>query len=288
MLNNPYFRCHMIPISHNLFVRPIFFLLTLCLSFLTNCAQQPSAQSDAGHPDSFTPENIMEHSSAPDSIELEYLLGTFDQSEDSNFVKMKDTHTGGSAKGAYLQKEAYEAFIQMYEAAKAAGVSLTILSATRNFDYQKGIWERKWTGTTKVGGKNLATAVPDPEERARTILRYSSMPGTSRHHWGTDIDLNAFENSYFASGKGLKEYTWLQENASKYGFCQPYTAKSEDRPNGYEEERWHWSYMPIAGKYLTAYGHQVSLDMITGFKGSEVATGLNVIKNYVFGVACKD
>lgn len=269
-------------------MRPMIFLFAFCLSFLTNCAQQPSASSDAGLSDSLTSENKMENPPVPDSIALEYLLGKFDQSKAPDFVRMNDAHTGGSARGAYLQKEAYEAFVSMYEAAKAEGVSLTILSATRNFDYQKGIWERKWTGATQVGGKNLARAVPDPEERARTILKYSSMPGTSRHHWGTDIDLNAFENSYFATGKGLIEYTWLQQNASKFGFCQPYTAKGEARPNGYEEELWHWSYMPIAGKYLAAYGHQVSHDMIAGFKGSEVAAGLNVIENYVFGVACKE
>ena len=49
------------------------------------------------------------------------------------------------------------------------------------------------------------------------------MPSTSRHHWGTDIDLNSLNNSYFSSGKGLKEYDWLTTNANHYGFYQVYT-----------------------------------------------------------------
>ncbi|MFM9004881.1 MAG: D-alanyl-D-alanine carboxypeptidase family protein [Flavobacteriales bacterium] len=40
-------------------------------------------------------------------------------------------------------------------------------------------------------------------------MKFSSMPGTSRHHWGTDIDLNSVEPSYFLSGKGLLIYQWL-------------------------------------------------------------------------------
>ena len=60
----------------------------------------------------------------------------------------------------------------------------------------------------------------DSLKAAKTILLYSSMPTTSRHHWGTDMDINSLENSYFASGQGLKEYTWLKKNAAKFGFCQ--------------------------------------------------------------------
>jgi D-alanyl-D-alanine carboxypeptidase len=55
------------------------------------------------------------------------------------------------------------------------------------------------------------------------IMNYSAMPQASRHHWGTDVDINSVEPEYFESGQGLKEYTWLQENAWKFGFCQPYT-----------------------------------------------------------------
>ena len=65
------------------------------------------------------------------------------------------------------------------------------------------------------------------------------MPGsTSRHHWGTEIDIHSLKNGDFADGEGLKIYEWLTTHAEDYGFYQPYTAEQ-----GYEEEeKWHWSY----------------------------------------------
>lgn len=187
--------------------------------------------------------------------------------------------------GLYLHKETYQAFKKMYADATADNIKLVIRSATRNFNYQKGIWERKWNGTTKIeNGKNAALAYPAYNRRAQKILEYSSMPGTSRHHWGTDIDLNNFENDYFESGQGLKEYEWLIANASSYGFCQVYTAKGERRPNGYNEEKWHWSYLPVAKKLIRVAKDSLDDKMISGFLGAEVANDLNVIENYVFGI----
>lgn len=111
------------------------------------------------------------------------------------------------------------------------------------------------------------------------------MPTTSRHHWGTDFDLNALENSYFSSGKGLKEYEWLVANGPEFGFGQPYSAKGPDRPTGYEEEKWHWSYLPAAKRFHQSYMDLVDISMIEGFDGAEAASELDVISNYVNGIA---
>lgn len=210
-----------------------------------------------------------------------YLLGKFNPSADTTFVEIPSAYANKA--GMYMNRLAFEAFKKMYEAARKEGLNLKIISATRNFDYQKGIWERKWTGKTLVGGKNISSMPAD--ERALMILRYSSMPGTSRHHWGTDIDLNDLNNSYFEKGEGFKIYQWMLKNAATYGFCQPYSAKGEARPHGYEEEKWHWSYMPISRELTDAYKKQVSSDMITGFKGAETAQDIEVIKKYVLGIS---
>lgn len=219
------------------------------------------------------------------SVDKNYLLGKFDPATHSQFLKLADEHTLGSARGKYLRKETYEAFSKMSAAAEKEGVKLIIISATRNFDSQKAIWEDKWEGRRMVEGINLTT-VSDPKERARLILLYSSMPTTSRHHWGTDMDLNSLDNDYFASGEGLKIYNWLKAHGAEYGFCQPYTSKESGR-TGYEEEKWHWSYLPLSGVFLEAYKKQVSYSDITGFAGSEAAQPMDVIKKYVEGVACK-
>ncbi len=220
---------------------------------------------------------------AMDSIAIATLLGKITPSKDTAFAPIAQKYTTKS--GIYLRKEAYAAFEKMHAAAAADGVKLVILSATRTFGDQKGIWENKWNGQTLVGGKNLSTAVPDPVERAKAILRYSSMPGSSRHHWGTDMDLNSLENAYFDTALGKKIYDWLHAHAADYGFCQPYTLIGPERPNGYQEERWHWSYMPISARFLKVYRATVHLSDITGFKGAETAVPLNVIEHYVSGIA---
>lgn len=217
-----------------------------------------------------------------DPIPVKYLLGQFEPSKDENFARIEGAYTAKS--NIYLRKETYDAFKEMHAAAKADGVNLQIVSATRNFNYQKGIWERKWTGVTKVGGQNLAQTIDDPVQRAEKILRYSSMPGTSRHHWGTDLDLNNLNNEWFDSGQGKKIYQWLTRHASEYGFCQTYTPIGEMRPHGYQEEKWHWSYTPLASQYLEDYQTLVGFADIKGFKGAEAAEPLNVIEHYVVGV----
>jgi len=218
-------------------------------------------------------------------VDKNYLLGQFDESKDSRFVKLGDEFARGSAQGKYLHKEAYEAFVKMASAANQDGITLFIISATRNFEAQKRIWENKWEGRTLVEGQNL-TEVTDLEKRAKLILLYSSMPGTSRHHWGTDMDLNSLENSYFDSGEGMKVYQWLTTHGAKYGFCQPYTSKAAGR-TGYEEEKWHWSYWPLSKKLLSNYVKSVRYSDIKGFEGSKTAKSINAIEKYVQGIGCK-
>ena len=218
----------------------------------------------------------------PSYFSLGYLTGQFDPGKDSAFVLIESKYA--SRGGMFLRKEAYAAFIKMAEKAKEEGINLKILSATRNFNAQKSIWEAKWTGQRRVGGKNLSESLPDPTERALKILEYSSMPGTSRHHWGTDIDINSLNNPYFEQGEGLKVYNWLTLHAPDFGFCQTYTKKGPERPDGYNEEKWHWSYLPVA-ELLTKYAAMnLKNEKISGFLGAETASSINVVKNYILGI----
>lgn len=212
-----------------------------------------------------------------------FLMGHFDPSSHPDFVVIADEFANRS--GMYMQQKAYEAFLKMHAAAQEAGISLQIISATRNFNYQKRIWERKWNGQTLLEGKTDARTIEDPAERAKEILRYSSMPGTSRHHWGTDVDFNSLSNEYFSHGKGLKEFNWLNQNAAAFGFCRSYTEKGPStRQSGYEEEKWHWSYTPLSHVMIKDAEILLKNEMVQGFAGSETANALDVIKNYVLGV----
>lgn len=222
-------------------------------------------------------------SAAPGHIPLNRLIGNVDPAKDPSFAKIPEKYIGGQR--VWGQKDAVEAFSRMAEAASVNGYDLKIVSAFRSFDDQKRIWEDKWTGKTLVEKGKLPNTVPDPNKRAKKILEYSSMPGTSRHHWGTDFDLNSLDNKYFNTKDGKRIYDWLVQHAEEFGFCQPYSAKGAGgRPSGYEEEKWHWSYKPVASWYLKQYPEDVGYERLKGFLGSETAKGIDVIPNYVQGI----
>jgi len=200
------------------------------------------------------------------------LMGRFDYTKDSDFVLVNSSYC---LRPNYMQKEACLKFIEMSKLAEKSGISLKVFSGTRNFKEQAEIWNRKWE---KFFVKN------DSIGTMRTILTYSSMPSTSRHHWGTDIDINCVEGKYFDSGRGLKEYNWLCENASKFGFCQVYTSKKNSKRTGYEMEKWHWSYLPVANKNLENFNKLIKYSDIKGFKGSNLASKVKSIEDYVNGI----
>ena len=181
----------------------------------------------------------------------DYLSGRFEPSRHELFVSLADA--GIPANGThYLRREAAESLKKMFDDfhAEHPSIRIHVQSSTRNFDAQKAIWNAKWRGERKVGGKNLRTAISDPAKRAAEILKFSSMPGTSRHHWGTDFDINTLTNDYYEKGEGKVIFDWLCANASRYGFARPYTG---GRARGYEEEKWHWSYVPLSKIFLSEW-----------------------------------
>ncbi|MDX2133414.1 MAG: M15 family metallopeptidase [Saprospiraceae bacterium] len=245
-------------------------LFLAALGFVLVSACQGSVPKD--------PPRTHEEPASTDSLSPDrrhFLLGQFDPAKHPDFVVVEKPYTDRPF--MYMHKDAFAAFRKMHDAASKEGVLLKILSATRNFTQQKAIWEGKWA-------KN-AGSHPDPLTRSRKILQYSAMPGSSRHHWGTDIDLNDLNNGAFLPGGAqARVYEWLQVHAHEYGFCQPYTALDARRPNGYNEERWHWSYMPVAGPLLEQFRKNITDADFTGFKGMETAAEVGVVKNYVLGI----
>ena len=150
---------------------------TLILAFLwIGCQETNTKQAAVDTTSIEVQEEIVEEKKEPPfNITSAYVMGKFDPAKDSSFVVIDVKYADRA--GLYLRTETYEAFKKMHQAAVEDGIKLIIRSATRNFDYQKGIWERKWTGVRKVDGKNLSKAIPDPKMRALKILEQSSMPG---------------------------------------------------------------------------------------------------------------
>jgi D-alanyl-D-alanine carboxypeptidase len=215
---------------------------------------------------------ILGQSKEWEEVEKDFLLGKINYANDARFKKLASTIC--TKENAYLLATVCDSLEKMIQFAKESGISFKVISASRNFEQQKGIWEKKWLARKSQYPKGL--------DRAKNILLYSSMPGTSRHHWGTDFDLNSLSPEYFDQEKGKMEYEWLCNNAQRFGFYQPYDAN----PNrtGYQEEKWHWSFFPIGEPLTRGYLKQILYEDIGPFLGSSFAKEINVIQQYVNGI----
>lgn len=251
-----------------------YILFLLCMLMISCNADTEKSSENEPEAQAASQADSTRLQSLPENTSVDLVTGHFDFTERDDFVRVADRYAN---KEVYLQKPTYQAFKAMADSAKKDGVELIIVSGTRNFWYQKSIWDRKWQDSE----------APDDLGKAKEILLYSSMPMTSRHHWGTDLDFNNLNNSWFEEGEGKKVYDWLQAHANDFGFYQPYTDKSLHNRTGYEEEKWHWSYMPLAGPYLDYYNKHVTNEDISGFEGSGLASQIDMIGNYVNGVSVK-
>ena len=153
-----------------------------------------------------------------------------------------------------MHKEAAASFKRMKTAAAKENIAIEVVSAYRSFERQKEIFERKYADFTSDG-------LP-PLEAIKKIIEYSTIPGTSRHHWGTDLDLIDANGSprpqsvlqakhFHGDGPFCKLKEWLNENAAEFGFYEVYTNNAQR--NGFKYEPWHMSYAPVSIPMLEAY-----------------------------------
>jgi LAS superfamily LD-carboxypeptidase LdcB len=165
---------------------------------------------------------------------LALVNGMISPNTDPRFGLLPDDY---SNKTIYVQKPVRDALIRMINTAKSDGIDLIVISGFRSYSEQMSIWQRKWQANSGM----------DDLGKVQQILKFSSIPGISRHHWGTDIDFNNLNVSYWHTGIGAKTYQWLRANAASFGFCEPYYGKAQgQRLGGYEDEPWHWSYVALA------------------------------------------
>ena len=155
--------------------------------------------------------------------------------------------------GYRLRKDAADAFKEMRSSALQKGIDIYSQSSYRGYASQEGIWTRKYSAFTKGG---LA-----PIKAIEKIIEYSTIPGTSRHHWGTDLDITDKNQPtpsdpllarHFEKG-GCYEVlkNWLNENAETFGFYEVYTNTPGRR--GFKYEPWHFSYKPLSQVMLKEY-----------------------------------
>ena len=149
-----------------------------------------------------------------------------------------------------LEKETYSAFIKMKDAAEKDGIIIKLVSGYRDFYKQQMIWNNKYKKFTNEFSLDGPTAIKE-------IIRFSTIPGTSRHHWGTEIDIidKNFENEkdlliskkYEEGGIFSSLKKWMDKNSKRFGFYIVYDDDS-NRP-GFEYEPWHYTYKPVSDLY---------------------------------------
>ena len=152
-----------------------------------------------------------------------------------------------------LLPEAYLKFKQMQNDAKKEGIEIEIVSGYRSYQKQKDIWNNKYN-------KNFENGILGIKNINR-IIQYSTLPGTSRHHWGTDIDIIdkrfipkgdlLIEKNYSENGIYSQLFSWMKKNSKKYGFYLVY----DDSPKrkGFKFEPWHYSYKPLSVIFLRRF-----------------------------------
>lgn len=156
-----------------------------------------------------------------------------------------------------MHKHVAAPFLAMRREALRAGIDLRPVSAFRDFRRQLSIWNAKFAAEKPVydaAGTVLDVLRLSSAERVEAILRWSAIPGASRHHWGSDFDLidaNAIAPGYSvqlcaaefsADGPFGRLSDWLDMHAARFGFFCPYRGVL----SGVQAEPWHYSFAPVA------------------------------------------
>lgn len=158
-----------------------------------------------------------------------------------------------------LQKEVLEAFEIMKSEAAKDGIHLKTVSGYRSFKRQNQIWNYKY--------KKYAATGLGPNAIFDSITTYSAVPGTSRHHWGTEIDVidgskiytgdALIAPNFHGNGPFCALNEWMEKNSSRFGFELVYTL--DHNRTGFNYEPWHYSYVPLSRKRYHNYLQNIKL-----------------------------
>ncbi len=132
--------------------------------------------------------------------------------------------TAYARSGMQLVSEAKNAFEELSQNAKEDDMTILAMSSYRSYDYQVNLYNNY----VETDGKQAADT-------------YSARAGYSEHQTGLAVDVYNGVIPY-TSFEETEEFTWMQQNAYKYGFILRFP---EDKTNitGYQYESWHYRYV---------------------------------------------
>jgi LAS superfamily LD-carboxypeptidase LdcB len=188
-------------------------------------------------------------------MEIDILLGKTDQ----HVVPLEGTT-------CFIHHQLQDSLNKLQSKAFKEGFKLSVISGFRSYERQLAIWNAKASGQRLLHdalGNQLRYEELSPTELLHAILRWSALPGASRHHWGTDIDVfdantqkphevQLIPAECDGDGPAAGLHQWLSkmmEENECFDFFRPYRT---DR-GGVSPEPWHLSYQPLSSNYLEQY-----------------------------------
>ncbi len=203
-------------------------------------------------------------------------------------------------RGCRLHAHAATAFLALASEAAAMGIDLVAASSFRDFSRQLAIWNGKFRGERPVldrDGAPLDISAMDDESIVRAILQWSALPGASRHHWGSEIDVfdrtalavgaqpQFIPREYAPDGQFARLSVFLAQHAARFGFFLPYDSER----GGVQPEPWHLSFAPVSAEALPALTLPVLADALRDapLAGAQVVQRLlpEIHERYVCRVA---
>lgn len=126
--------------------------------------------------------------------------------------------------GRKIKKEVYDAFINMFNAAKKDNVTLIVNSGYRDYKYQESLYNQYKDRDGIEGADN-----------------YAARPGYSEHQTGLALDIVCY-GATMENFENSEAFKWLSANSVKYGFILRYP-KGKEHITGYAYESWHYRYL---------------------------------------------
>lgn len=158
-------------------------------------------------------------------VNKSYLLSS--DYEPDDLVTISQNYSWGDLGSKKIRKVAYDAFLDMWNAANEAGYYLMVNSAYRSYQDQ----ERVYNDYKNSRGEKYADSI-------------AARPGASEHQTGLALDIFSKTNSNKNTFKDSETAAWLKNNAHNYGFILRYPEGLENI-TGYNFEAWHFRYVGI-------------------------------------------
>ncbi len=217
-------------------------------------------------------------------ISKEQFLGL----DDSKLINFKDDPRRMDVLMA--DRDAAKSLGLLFADAYEKGFELRVASAYRSFYRQFKIFDAKFNGKRPVLDENeepIDISSMSAEQKVLNIVRFSAIPGFSRHHFGTDFDIYAI--NLLPEGKKLeltaREYAkgnyfyplgqYLASNLNKFGFIRPYSGKS-----GLGFEPWHISFNAKASQFTKAFVLDDAIEYLSSFSDEWVPYAVAYAKEH--------